>query len=313
MSLIHKLVAAGVALATVANLTACSVESTDTQAQASTDALTVVASTGYLADAVRNIAPEAQVTTLVKPGGDPHTQALTSTDVQKIEKADLMVWTSHDMEHKMMDQFDKLGARSLPAAEAISEENLLPWEEDGKIEGHDPHVWNSHDNWITTVNAIADKLATLDAPHADEYAANAKTYTEQIAQLEQYGKEKLKDVPADKRFLITGHDAFNYLGATFNLEVLATDFVSSESEMSAQAMDELAQTIVDHKVKVVFQDNLKNPEVIRHLQDSVRAKGGDVTISDDVLYADTLGEQAPVDTYIGAFRHNIDAIASALS
>lgn len=313
MSLIHKLVAAGVALATVANLTACSVESTDTQAQAPTDALTVVASTGYLADAVRNIAPEAQVTTLVKPGGDPHTQALTSTDVQKIEKADLMVWTSHDMEHKMMDQFDKLGARSLPAAEAISEENLLPWEEDGKIEGHDPHVWNSPDNWITTVNAIADKLATIDAPHADEYAANAKTYTEQIAQLEQYGKEKLKDVPADKRFLITGHDAFNYLGATFNLEVLATDFVSSESEMSAQAMDELAQTIVDHKVKVVFQDNLKNPEVIRHLQDSVRAKGGDVTISDDVLYADTLGEQAPVDTYIGAFRHNIDAIASALS
>lgn len=313
MSLIHKLVAAGVALATVANLTACSVESTDTQAQASTDALTVVASTGYLADAVRNIAPKAQVTTLVKPGGDPHTQALTSTDVQKIEKADLMVWTSHDMEHKMMDQFDKLGARSLPAAEAISEENLLPWEEDGKIEGHDPHVWNSPDNWITTVNAIADKLATIDAPHADEYAANAKTYTEQIAQLEQYGKEKLKDVPADKRFLITGHDAFNYLGATFNLEVLATDFVSSESEMSAQAMDELAQTIVDHKVKVVFQDNLKNPEVIRHLQDSVRAKGGDVTISDDVLYADTLGEQAPVDTYIGAFRHNIDAIASALS
>lgn len=313
MSLIHKLVAAGVALATVANLTACSVESTDTQAQASTDALTVVASTGYLADAVRNIAPEAQVTTLVKPGGDPHTQALTSTDVQKIEKADLMVWTSHDMEHKMMDQFDRLGARSLPAAEAISEENLLPWEEDGKIEGHDPHVWNSPDNWITTVNAIADKLATIDAPHADEYAANAKTYTEQIAQLKQYGKEKLKDVPADKRFLITGHDAFNYLGATFNLEVLATDFVSSESEMSAQAMDELAQTIVDHKVKVVFQDNLKNPEVIRHLQDSVRAKGGDVTISDDVLYADTLGEQAPVDTYIGAFRHNIDAIASALS
>ncbi|MGM5593511.1 metal ABC transporter substrate-binding protein [Corynebacterium glucuronolyticum] len=313
MSLIHKLVAAGVALATVANLTACSVESTDTQAQASTNALTVVASTGYLADAVRNIAPEAQVTTLVKPGGDPHTQALTSTDVQKIEKADLMVWTSHDMEHKMMDQFDKLGARSLPAAEEISEENLLPWEEDGKIEGHDPHVWNSPDNWITTVNAIADKLATIDAPHADEYAANAKTYTEQIAQLEQYGKEKLKDVPADKRFLITGHDAFNYLGATFNLEVLATDFVSSESEMSAQAMDELAQTIVDHKVKVVFQDNLKNPEVIRHLQDSVRAKGGDVTISDDVLYADTLGEQAPVDTYIGAFRHNIDAIASALS
>lgn len=313
MSFLKKLVSAGVALTTAAALTACSVDTADTEAQAPSDGLTVVASTGYLADAVQNIAPEAKVTTLVKPGGDPHTQALTSSDVQEIEKADLMVWTSHDMEHKMMDQFDKLGERSLPAAEAIDEANLLPWEEDGKIQGHDPHVWNSPENWITTVNAIADKLGSIDSAHADEYTANAKAYTEQIAELEQYGKDKLKDVPTDKRFLITGHDAFNYLGKTFGLEVLATDFVSSESEMSAQAMDELAQTIVDHKVKVVFQDNLKNPEVIRHLQDSVRAKGGDVTISDDVLYADTLGETAPVDTYIGAFRHNIDAIASALS
>lgn len=312
MNLLKKLVATGVAVATAVGLTACSTESNET-AESPTGSLTVVASTGYLADAVHNIAPDAQITTLVKPGGDPHTQALTSTDVQQIEKADLMVWTSHDMEHKMMDQFDKLGDKSLPAAEAIPESNLLPWEEDGKIEGHDPHVWNSPDNWIYTVDAIAAKLATIDAAHAQQYKDNAKAYTDRIAELKAYGNEKLGNVPADKRFLITGHDAFNYLGKTFGLEVLATDFVSSESELSAQAMDELAQTIVDHKVKVVFQDNLKNPEVIKHLQDSVRAKGGEVTISDQVLYADTLGETAPVDTYIGAFRHNIDAIAEALA
>ncbi|WOT01441.1 metal ABC transporter substrate-binding protein [Corynebacterium pyruviciproducens] len=311
MNLLKKLVATGVAAATAVGLTACSTESNET-AESPTGSLTVVASTGYLADAVHNIAPDAQITTLVKPGGDPHTQALTSTDVQQIEKADLMVWTSHDMEHKMMDQFDKLGDKSLPAAEAIPESDLLPWEEDGKIEGHDPHVWNSPDSWIYTVDAIAAKLATIDAANAQQYKDNAKAYTDRIAELKAYGNEKLGNVPADKRFLITGHDAFNYLGKTFGLEVLATDFVSSESELSAQAMDELAQTIVDHKVKVVFQDNLKNPEVIKHLQDSVRAKGGEVTISDQVLYADTLGETAPVDTYIGAFRHNIDAIAEAL-
>lgn len=256
MNLLKKLVATGVAAATAVGLTACSTESNET-AESPTGSLTVVASTGYLADAVHNIAPDAQITTLVKPGGDPHTQALTSTDVQQIEKADLMVWTSHDMEHKMMDQFDKLGDKSLPAAEAIPESNLLPWEEDGKIEGHDPHVWNSPDNWIYTVDAIAAKLATIDAAHAQQYKDNAKAYTDRIAELKAYGNEKLGNVPADKRFLITGHDAFNYLGKTFGLEVLATDFVSSESELSAQAMDELAQTIVDHKVKVVFQDNLK--------------------------------------------------------
>lgn len=296
----------------VAGLAACS-ESGTKESEKSGEHLEIVASTGYLADAIKNIAPDAHITTLVKPGGDPHTQELTTDDIQLTDKADLVVWTSHDMEHQMMDHFDKLGDRQLPAGEAIPEDKLLPWEEDGKIQGHDPHIWNSPELWQIVVTAIGEKLGKIDSANADMYKQNAKKYNEEIQAAHMKAKEAFDKIPAEKRMLITGHDAFNYLGKTYGLEVLATDIVSSEAEISAAQLDELAETIVKHKVPKIFQDNLKNPEVIKHLRDSVQKKGGNVEISDETLYADTLGEKAPFDTYLGVFEHNCKAIVEALS
>lgn len=275
-------------------------------------ALNVVATTGYLGDAVKNIAPDAEVTVLVGPGGDPHTQELTTQDTQKLNDADVVVWTSHDMEHKMMDQLDKLGDKQVPAAEAIPEDKLLPWEEDGKVSGHDPHVWNSPDNWKYVVDATAKKLGEIDKANADKYTENAKAYNEKIDKAKEDAAKVLEAIPADRRILITGHDAFNYFGKTFNLEIHATDFVSSESEISAADLDKLATLVAEKKIPVIFQDNLQNPEAINHIKEAVKAKGGEVEVSDKELFADSLGEEAPLDTYLGVFEYNAKTIADAL-
>lgn len=275
-------------------------------------ALNVVATTGYLGDAVRNIAPDAEVTVLVGPGGDPHTQELTTQDTQKLNDADVVIWTSHDMEHKMRDQLDKLGNKQVAAAEAIPEADLLPWEEDGKVEGFDPHVWNSPDNWKIVVDATAKKLGEIDKNNASKYEENAKAYSKKIDMAKEEAGKVLEAIPADRRILVTGHDAFNYFGKTYNLEIHATDFVSSESEISAADLDKLAAMIAEKKIPVIFQDNLQNPAAIDHLKEAVKAKGGDVEVSDKPLFADSLGEKAPLDTYLGAFEYNAKTIADAL-
>lgn len=274
--------------------------------------LTVVATTGYLGDAVKNVAPDADVTVLVGPGGDPHTQALSTQDAATIEKADLVVWTSHDMEHQMMGQLEKMGDKQLPAAESIPTDDLLPWEEDGKVEGHDPHVWNSPDNWVYVVQAIEKKLSSIDSANASKYADNSKEYVAKIQDMKKDAQEKFDAIPEKNRVLITGHDAFNYLGKTFGLEIHATDFVTSEAQKSAKEIDELAKTIADKKVPTIFQDNLANPDAIKHLKEAVQAKGWQVEVSDKPLYADSLGESAPQDTYLGAFAYNVDTIVNAL-
>ncbi len=310
--------AAAAVTATLLLATACSTANTpqtDTGSSPSAKAgkLQVVATTGYLGDAVKNIAPDAEVTVLVGPGGDPHTQALTTADAEKLEKADAVIWTSHDMEHQMMGQLEKLGAKQVPAAEAIPEADLLPWEEDGKVEGHDPHVWNSPDNWTHVVTATAKKLGEVDPGNADTYKANAEKYNQQIKDMKAKAATKFNEVPKDKRVLVTGHDAFNYLGKTFDIEIHATDFVSSEAQISATQLDELADLVATKKVSVIFQDNLSNPAAIEKVKEAVKAKGWEVEIADTPLYADSLGESAPTDTYLGAFEYNVDAIVKAMT
>ena len=81
---------------------------------------------------------------------------------------------------------------------------------------------------------------------------------------------------------------------------------------SPQEMSDLAKLIVDNKVPVIFQDNLANPQAITSLKEAVQAMDWQVEVSDEELFADSLGAEAGVDTYLGVFRHNARTVAEAL-
>lgn len=277
------------------------------------DALTVYATTGYLADAVTNIAPDAVVTTMVGPGGDPHTYQPSTKDIQTIQNADVVLWNGLHLEAQMMAQLESLGDKQLAVGDALPTELLLSWPETDH-EGnplHDPHVWNSPEAWSLVVGYVADKLGEIDPGNAAEYRQNAAEYQARIAEATATAEELLASVPAP-RIIITGHDAFNYFGDTYDLEVYATDFVSTEAALSAEELSGLARLIAKNRVPVIFQDNQANPQAITSLREAVRALGWQVEISDDELYADSLGADPGVDTYLGVFIHNAEAVADAL-
>lgn len=282
-------------------------------AQDEHDALRVYATTGYLADAVAHIAPDAEVATMVGPGGDPHTFQPSTRDIETLLNADLVLWNGLFLEAHMIDQLQSLGARQLAVGELLPKDLLLDWPETDD-EGnplYDPHVWNSPEAWLLVIGYIADKLAEIDPDHADEYRANAGEYQQRVREAAEEAERLLAAVP-EPRILITGHDAFNYFGATFALEVYATDFVSTEAALSAGELSDLARLIADNEVPVIFQDNQANPQAITSLQEAVRALGWNVEISDEELYADSLGAEPGVDTYLGVFLHNARAVANAL-
>lgn len=313
---------AAAAFATVAlagGLVACATaekNAAPANSTAATDdkALTIFATTGYIGDAVKNIAPDADVTIMVGPGGDPHTYQPSTQDIEKIKTSDVVFWTGLHMEAQMIDQLEAQGDRQVAVGENIPEANRLDWPELGENgeKLYDPHVWNSTDNWKYVVDAITEKLVSVDSAKAEEYKKNSESYKKEIDEAAKYVEEKLATIPADKRILITGHDAFNYFGKQFNLEIHATDFVTSESELSAAELKELGEFIAEKKIRTIFQDNLANPQAINSLKETVTAKGWEVEISDKELFADSLGESAPTDTYIGILKYNADAIAEAL-
>lgn len=274
--------------------------------------LAVYATTGYLADAVANIAPEAQVTTMVGPGGDPHTYQPSTRDIEKMRDADVVLWNGLYLEAQMIDQLQSLGERQLAVGELVPEHLLLSWPETDH-EGnalHDPHIWNSPEAWKLVVQHVADKLGEANPAAAQQYQANSAQYLERIEQAAQNAADLLSDVP-QPRILVTGHDAFNYFGQTFGFEVHATDFVSTEAALSPVQLSELADLIVQNRVPVIFQDNQANPQAVTSLREAVDARGWDVRVSTEELYADSLGSEPGVDTYLGVFEHNAQVVAES--
>ncbi|MGV0868752.1 metal ABC transporter substrate-binding protein [Corynebacterium kalidii] len=277
------------------------------------DGLTVYATTGYLADAVTNIAPDAEVTTMVGPGGDPHTYQPSTQDIETIQNSDAVLWNGLHLEAQMIDQLESLGDAQLAVGDQLPEDLLLDWPETDD-EGnplHDPHVWNSPEAWSLVVGYVADHLGDIDPDNADEYAANAEDYQQKIEDADAEAEELLADVP-DPRMLITGHDAFNYFGDTYDLEVHATDYVSTEAALSPEEISGLADLIADNEVPTIFQDNQANPQAITSLREAVNARGWNVAVSDEELYADSLGADEDVDTYLEVFLHNARAVSDAL-
>lgn len=303
----------GVSAAALAALVFTGCANGSAQEAGGDDQLTVYATTGYLADAVENIAPDAEVTTMVGPGGDPHTYQPSTQDIQTIEAADVVLWNGLHLEAQMIDLLEAQGDRQLAVADQLPEDLLLSWPETDD-EGnplHDPHVWNSPEAWSIVVDHVAERLGDIDPENAEDYQMNAEDYQQDIADTAQEVETLLADIP-EPRMLITGHDAFNYFGDTYDLEVHATDYVSTDAALSAGELSGLADLIADNEVPVIFQDNQANPQAITSLQEAVQQRDWDVEVSNAELYADSLGSEDGVETYLGVFEHNATAIADAL-
>ncbi|AKS12472.1 zinc ABC transporter substrate-binding protein [Corynebacterium pseudotuberculosis] len=327
---------AAIAVVGLLSASACAADNKETAPVKNSSSPKIFATTGYIGDAVKNVAPDADLTVMVGPGGDPHTYQPSTSDVKAMQEADVVFWSGLGMEANMIDQLKGLGDKQIALAEQIPENMLLPWEEDGDHESHeheghgheghdheghgheghshgawDPHVWNSTDNWKLVVDQIVKKMSAADPDKADTYKTNGAEYNKKIDETKAYVQEKINTIPADQRTLVSGHDAFRYFGKQFGLENKATDFVTSDAQRSASELNELAEFIVEHKVPVIFQDASANPQAVKSLEENVAAKGGKVTVSSAELYSDSLGATAPADTYTGALRYNADTIAAA--
>lgn len=284
----------------------------------------VFATTGFIADAVRNIAPDAHVTTLVGPGGDPHHYQPSTKQIQTMLDSDVVLWNGLYLEAQMVDQLQGLGDKQLAVADAIAREDLIAntaehasgahdLDVDNATAAYDPHIWNSPELWQQVISPIAEKLAELRPDRADEYEENADAYIGRIRELSRWAHETLDGVPVSDRVLVTGHDAFGYLGRDLGVDVHATDFIAADAQVSANQLSGLADLIVDNKVRTIFLDNQSNPQAISSLREAVHSRGATVEISPQALYADSLGTEGDLATYLGAYRHNVEAISSAVS
>jgi len=277
------------------------------------DTLSVVATTGMIADAVRRIGGEfVTVRALMGPGVDPHGYRQTRSDIVAMTRADLVLWHGLYLEAQMERFFEELsGKRTVVAvAEALPKDKLLSHPSyDGR---YDPHVWMDPTTWQGVVREVAAALTTARPDRADHFAQNLEVYQAELSALASYAAEALAKVPQDQRVLVTAHDAFGYFGRAFGFEVIGIQGISTASEAGLNRISALVDDLVTRKIGAVFVETSVSDRNMRALIEGAGAQGHEVRIGGS-LYSDAMGSDGTYEgSYIGMIDHNVTTIATAL-
>ena len=275
--------------------------------------LSVVTTVGMIRDVVANVGgARVHVTGLMGAGVDPHLYKASEGDVRRLFRADVVFYGGLHLEAKMAEVLEEMGTRTRVVAvtDAIPRDRLLsPAEFEG---AYDPHVWFDVRMWAMTVDTIAATLAAADPAHAAEFRRNAAAYHARLDSLDAYVRAQAARVPAEKRVLVTAHDAFNYFGRAYGFQVRGLQGISTASEAGTADVQALAAFIADRRIPAVFVESSIPRRTIEAVQEAVRDRGWNVQIGGS-LHSDALGSPGtPAGTYTGMVRHNIDTLVGAL-
>ena len=273
--------------------------------------INVACTTGMVADLVRNVGGKhVAVTQIMGEGVDPHLYKASPADVSKLSQADAIFYSGLHLEGKLADLFERMSRRkpTYAVTEKISHEMIL--HDDGGAP--DPHLWFDVSLWSKCVDAVRDALSEFDPKNAADYRQAAAEYRAKLAELHEYAKTQLATVPKDRRVLVTAHDAFQYFGQAYNLDVRGIQGITTDSEAGVRQVKELVDLIVDRKIKAVFVETSVADQNVRSLLEGAAARGHQITIG-GTLFSDAMGKPGtPEGTYEGMVRHNVDTIVAAL-
>jgi len=266
----------------------------------------VVASFSIVGDIVRNIGGDhVSVDTLVGPEEDAHVFDPAPRDAARIAAAKLVVMNGLGFEG-WMDRLMKASG-GMPKV-AIASEGVIS--HSATIDGHesmDPHAWQDVSNVRIYARNIADALIQIDPEHDGLYRANLARFDGELIALDHDIRSAISAIPAERRKIVTTHDAFGYFARAYGIEMIAPQGISTEAEASAKDVARIIRQVKAEKIPAVFLENISDPRLVETIAAESGARIG------GKLYSDALSrEKEPAGTYIAMMQSNIRELTKAL-
>ncbi len=294
--------------------------------------LKVVASFSILGDIVREVGgADISLTTLVGPDGDAHGYEPTPGDARKLAEARVLVVNGLDFETWLpkLTKASGFAGQTVTASQGVAprkfaghgEEHDHGHKDDHKDDhdhdhepGHhhhhgdaDPHAWQSLANGVIYARNVADGLAAADPAHAQAYRQRADTYIAKLQALDASVRKSFDAIGADRRKVVTSHDAFGYFGDAYGVTFIPAMGVSTDAEPSAREVAAIIEQVRRDKVPAVFVENISSPKLVQQIARETGAKVG------GTLYSDALSKPGqPGATYLEMFEWNARQLAAAL-
>lgn len=278
---------------------------------ASEPPISAVASFSILANLVEEVGgDQVQVISLVGDNGDAHVYEPTPSDAKSVASAKLLFANGLGFEH-WLEGLVKAAAfkgKIIVASNGITPRQMGDQAHAGDDPNEtDPHAWHDPDNIRHYIQSIEQALAAERPNEAGYFQQRAQHFQQQLQQLDQRFRQRLAEIPADKRSLITSHDAFGYLAQAYQLRIRSPQGISTEQEPSAKELAALAEQIRKENIRALFVENISNPVLLNQLSRETGVKVG------GRLYSDALaGPASPAASFLQLFEYNTRTIADAL-
>jgi len=277
------------------------------------DKLTIVTTTGHIADMVKNIVGnKAEVTALMGPGVDPHLYKASLSDLKQLSNADIIFYSGLHLEGKMGEVFHKLSRTKnvVAVSDGIPKELLLLADSANHIP--DPHIWFDVILWRYCLQKTKDALIKNSPKDSIIYSYNAQLYDSQLSELNEFVTKEIASIPKKQRVLVTAHDAFGYFGKRYQMEVLGLQGISTLSEYGLSEITTLTRFLVSRNIRSVFVETSVSDKAINSVIEGCKQKGHHIKIGGS-LYSDALGVTNSLEgTYIGMFKTNVNLIKKGL-
>jgi manganese/zinc/iron transport system substrate-binding protein len=276
--------------------------------------LRVAATVSMVADLARQVGGDrVEVTGLMGPGVDPHLYKATASDVQTLQRADVILYNGLMLEGKMDELFRNLSrtrkhiyavTAKIPPGRLLQPEGFA---------GHpDPHVWFDVELWMICAEAVVEALAAADPAGRADYEKRGGELKQRLAALHAWAKAKAAELPQAQRVLVTSHDAYSYFGRSYGFEVVALQGISTVTEAGLADIAKLVDFVRARRVNAVFVESSVPPQTIERIARDVPVRVGGELFSDALGAPGEVVEGNDVGTYEGMFRYNLGTILAAL-
>ena len=262
----------------------------------------VVTTFTVIQDIAQNVAGDAAtVESITKPGAEIHEYEPTPKDIVKAQSADLILWNGLNLERWFERFFQNI--KDKPAVVVTEGITPLSIYEGPYKDAPNPHAWMSPSNALIYVENIKNALVKYDPQNADTYQKNAAAYAEKIKQLDKPLREKLSQIPADQRWLVTSEGAFSYLAKDYALKEGYLWPINAEQQGTPQQVRKLIDSVKKNHIPVVFSESTVSAKPAQQVAKESGAKYG------GVLYVDSLSAaDGPVPTYIDLLNVTVSTI-----
>ena len=262
----------------------------------------VVTTFTVIQDIAQNVAGNAAtVESITKPGAESHEYEPTPKDIVKAQSADLILWNGLNLERWFERFFQNI--KDKPAVVVTEGITPLSIYEGPYKDAPNPHAWMSPSNALIYVENIKNALVKYDPQNADTYQKNAAAYAEKIKQLDKPLREKLAQIPANQRWLVTSEGAFSYLAKDYDLKEGYLWPINAEQQGTPQQVRKLINLVKKNHIPVVFSESTVSAKPAQQVAKESGAKYG------GVLYVDSLSAaDGPVPTYIDLLNVTVSTI-----